>query len=55
MLRWAFAFVINRLVIVLVILLAMKAFGVSSARFEAPIGHLLNITSPFEKIANALQ
>jgi hypothetical protein len=45
----------NRLFIVLMIILTMKAIGVSRARFEAPLGQLFNITSPFDEIANALQ
>jgi hypothetical protein len=54
MVRWAIS-AISRLFIVAVILLAIKALSVPSARFETPLGQLLNISSPFDEIANVLK
>ncbi len=55
MLRWAVAYAIDRLLILLIVLIAMKALGVSTEQIETHFREAFTIASPFEEVINALK
>lgn len=55
MLRWAVRFALNRLWLVLVILLAAKAFGVTGESLQPSARGVFGIALPFEILEEALK
>lgn len=55
MLKWAISFAINRMLILVVIMVVIRAYGSTSCHAGGPLEEWIERTLPFDQISRALR